>query len=183
MNNQKKIKRINIIVISIIVIVLLLSIVNAILNSKQKNKEMSNEEFEEISNQEENEANIETEKNMTERDRIDYYFSIFLGYIEEGKFEKAYELLYPDFKKNYFPSQESFEKYINNYFPISSGVKYDNIERLGNIYILWVELEDLMSESSNNKFDMNVCIEEYGFNDFKLSFSVDSATKRHSGNY
>ncbi len=181
MNKRKNYKKLNIILISIIAVILLLIIVRTITGNR-KEEQLSEEEYAALSDQYENEQNIETEKNMTERDRIDYYFSIFLKYIENGKYEKAYDLLYSEFKNNYFPSLTEFEDYVKKYFPISSGVIYDNIERLGNIYILWVNVEDLLDESSNNKFSMNVCIEEYGFNDYKISFSADGPMQRNSGN-
>ena len=54
---------------------------------------------------------INTLSTMDERDRIEHYVSSFADAIEEEDYEKAYSMLYDDFKKNYFPNLSSFEEY------------------------------------------------------------------------
>lgn len=108
---------------------------------------------------------------MGERDRIEYYISSFITSIENNEYETAYEMLYEDFKKNYFPTFTSFENYINTKFPKEISLKYTNIERNGNVYIVWVEFSNVLG-SKNSKIDMNFVVQENDLNDFDMSFSV-----------
>ena len=50
-------------------------------------------------------------------------------------------------------------------------VSHKNIERNGDIYILWVDIGDSLS-SRNGKTEYNFVIKENDLNDFELSFSV-----------
>ncbi len=54
---------------------------------------------------------------MEERDRMEYYVATFIKAIENDEYEDAYEMLYSDFKKNFFPTLSSFEEYARNKIP------------------------------------------------------------------
>ena len=161
--------------ILLVVVILSLLLIRASLNGEQKNEELAS-----LSKEVVKEKNIDKVRNMTERDRIDYYFSNFLSYIESNNYEAAYGLLYEDFKNNYFPTLEEFERYFKNNFPVSSIVNFDNIERLDDIYVLWVDISDLINGEYGKNFSMKVVIQEYGYDDYKLSFSVDSALNKNT---
>ena len=63
------------------------------------------EEIEENTNQ----LEIEDLKDKDERTRIQQYCGKFIRYIESKDYDKAYALLYPDFKNNYFTETEDVE--------------------------------------------------------------------------
>ena len=111
-------------------------------------------------------------QNMEERDRMEYYAGIFLEYVENGEYEKAYNLLYEDFKKNYFPTLESFEKYLPTVFSEMSDIEHENIERNGDIYVLWLSITDAINGKPGEEKKMNIVVQENDYNDFVISFSV-----------
>lgn len=172
MKLSKNKKAIAILAIAIVIVILMVLII--IISNNEKDDEIVKAV---LSEEQLNEETINKQKNMTERDRIDYYFSIFLNLVESKKYEQAYDLLYSEYKERYFPELEDFKIYMETYFPKSATVKFNNIERLGNIYVLWIDIGDLVNGSLGKNFSMNVVIKEEGLNNYKLSFSMDSAIK------
>ena len=77
-------------------------------------------------------------KSMGEADRMYTYFFEYLGMIEWGKYEEAYNILYDDFKKQYYPTIESYINYAKKTYPDFMSIKYEGIERQGEYYILTV---------------------------------------------
>lgn len=125
------------------------------------------EEIEENTNQ----LEIEDLKDKDERTRIQQYCGKFIRYIEEKDYDKAYALLYPDFKNNYFPTEDDFAKYAQEKFPSSLiTVEYNNIERQGKYYILFTTVKTPLD--SNYSMDQKFIFIENDFNDFQLSFDV-----------
>ena len=97
-----------ILIITMLVMILLLSIAFAVLSNKEKEETVAKLSEEEIT-----EVKIKKESNMTERDRIDYYFTNFINYIEKRDYKKAYDLLYPDFNRKitrHTKRKKQFEK-------------------------------------------------------------------------
>lgn len=158
--------------IGIIALLIIISIVTTVLNNKAE-ETVDEEELTEEEIEVQKQDNItKTLEGMKERDRMEYYFGIFLGYIEDEEYEKAYDLLYDDFKEKYFPTLNDFEKYIPTIFSEMSSIEQDNIERNGDVYVLWVYVSDAINGNQNDKKEMNFVIKENDYNDFVLSFSV-----------
>ena len=172
-NKNKNSKIIYIIGGAILVIIIA---INLILNNLQKNNENDNSQQEESEQQiedAENEEIIEKLKNMEERDRMEFYFGMFLDYVENEQYDKAYDLLYSEFKKNYFPTLESFTEYAQKTFSEFANIKHENIERNGDVYVLWIYISDVLNDKQNEKGkEMNIVIQENDYNDFVMSFSV-----------
>lgn len=167
----KKEKILYAIVLLLIIAILLATILNVGKNNPEKvgnQKDLTVEEAEEDANQ----KLIATLQNMDERDRMEYYFGIFLEDIETGKYEKAYRVLYEDFRKTYFPTLEDFEKYLPTVFSEMSNVTHENIERNGDVYVLWITITDAINGKPGQQKEMNIVIQENDYNDFALSFSV-----------
>lgn len=169
---MKKIKDKKIIILIIIITFLIL--VNLIM------KLASNDNDEIVTPQEveakENEAMISELSEEGEYDRVEQYLSKFIGEIEKGNFNKAYDLLYKEFKNNYFSTQSSFENYCKEYFPDMIDVQVSNIERINNIYVLETSINDLINgKKDEGNINMFFVIRENALNDFELSFSVNSA--------
>ena len=110
---------------------------------------------------------------MEERDRIEYYFGEFIRNIELDNYAEAYKVLNEDFKNTYFSTQDEFVKYVKAYFPNEIAVEYNNIERNGNTYILWIKMSNALTVDKSSGRAMNVVIREYAVHDFELSFSVE----------
>lgn len=125
------------------------------------------EEIEENTNQ----LEIEDLKDKDERTRMQQYCGKFIRYIESKDYDKAYALLYPDFKNNYFKTVDDFANYAKEKFPSSLiTVEYNNIERQGKYYILYTTIKTPLDPSYS--MDQKFIFIENGFNDFQLSFDV-----------
>ena len=159
----------------IIIVGILIVILLVLLDLRgEKSTDYSNLTPEEISAEVEKEINemeFNTVSSLNERDRIEYYVSKFVDAIESEDYEKAYEMLYDDFKSNYFPTLSSFEEYAESKFSKVLSLDHTNFERNGDYYILWITISDPLSGKSSSK-EMNFVVRENGLNDFDLSFSV-----------
>ncbi len=167
-------------ILALIVFVLAL-ILLSITNSKNQNPTVLSIETDEKTKQEVkravDEALVEKLSNLSEQKRVEYYATEFIKALEGRKISTAYALLNEDFKKNYFKTEESFGEYVKTYFPKEVSVKYTNMERLGDIYVLVVEIKDILTSVNPNHFECYIVVKENEYADYELSFSVDSAMK------
>lgn len=189
MKNKKEIKRRNqkILLIILITIILIWTIINIstifklmemakklkdrttenTTNTTVEENTLTKEEIEENTN----ELEIADLKDKDERTRIQQYCGKFIRYIENKEYDKAYNLLYPDFKNNYFKTVEDFKKYAEEKFPQTLiAVEYNNIERQGQYYILFTTIKTPLNVDYS--MDQKFILIENGFNDFKISFDV-----------
>lgn len=179
---NKAVEMLKILIIFFIAIIIVLSVLIMSFKSinKRQKDSISNEttevekKREELEKAKKIESDIITEKlaDKGERDRMEYYFSKFLKSIESKKYEQAYEMLYEDFRKNYFPTLSSFEEYVKKTFPKMANIEHTNIERSGENYILFVTITDSLSSTNSEGKEMKIVIREYNLNDFVMSFSV-----------
>ncbi len=167
--------------ILIIIVVLLLIIINIVLYMKydelnkfniQGNVIVTEENVTSKNNIQVNDDILTELKSMSERERMEFYFSEFMDYIENGKYQEAYNLLYPDFKDNYFKTLDDFKKYVNKTYPEFVSFSYNDIERQGNIYVLMITVINPDLNKSEAKKSQRIVIKENNFNDFVLSFQV-----------
>lgn len=183
--NRRKQNKINIsyliiFVILIVFVIILIAITNMINGSnKVEYKENLSTEINVYSG---NDINIiankddsETERLevMTERARIEYYVTKFLNYIEGEKYQEAYELLNDTYKKDYFPSLDSFKKYVKSNFFKMMDIDYTNFERIGDTYVIWMTVTDAINGGPNSGKEINFVVKENGYNDYELSFSAN----------
>lgn len=165
----------------LIVLIVIVTIINLILFKKIMQREtnksavINNTTTEEVTEtkSEEDEAAEELAKlqKMTERDRMEYYFSKFIKYIKNEEYTEAYNLLYPEFRENYFKTQEEFKNYAKKTYPSSVGFSYNDIERQGSIYVLIISVIDTNKKIGEEK-TQRIVIKENDFNNFILSFQV-----------
>lgn len=177
MNNKFNIKNIILILIILVLICInIILVVNKITlenDSNEKHVNISNNTEKSITTEQDQEKEIlEQLKNMSERERMEFYFSEFMDYIENGKYQEAYNLLYPDFKDNYFKTLDDFKKYVNKTYPEFVSFSYNDIERQGNIYVLMITVINPDLSKSEAKKSQRIVIKENNFNDFVLSFQV-----------
>lgn len=171
MKLDKNKKAIAILVIAIAVIIIILSIVLAVL--KGKDGEVDSAKLQEQAKQIYDESMVEKLAGMTEGQRMKSYLADFIEKIEKKDYDKAYELLYPKFKDNYFRTLTEFESYCKEYFPPIFNITNKNMERLNNIYVLESTITDLVN--MDRGFNIYFVIRENELNDYELSFSVNSA--------
>lgn len=164
----------------LIILIVVMVVINTVYN-REKSENSNNTSVNELSvenvltaeeiEENTNQLEIEDLKDKDERTRMQQYCGKFIRYIEEKDYDKAYALLYPDFKNNYFKTVEDFEKYAQEKFPSSLiTVEYNNIERQGKYYILFTTIKTPFD--TNYSMDQKFILIENGFNDFQLSFDV-----------
>jgi len=164
----------------LIILIVVMVVINTVYN-REKSENSNNTSVNELSvenvltaeeiEENTNQLEIEDLKDKDERTRMQQYCGKFIRYIEEKDYNKAYALLYPDFKNNYFKTVEDFEKYAQEKFPSSLiTVEYNNIERQGKYYILFTTIKTPLD--TNYSMDQKFILIENGFNDFQLSFDV-----------
>ena len=95
----------------------------------------------------------------------------YITYIEEKNYEKAYNLLYEEYRNNYFPTLEEFEKYVKQKYPDFMSVEYNDMSRQGEYYILTVNIYNLLTNEIIEK-EQKYIIKENNFLDYVLSFQV-----------
>lgn len=170
MKNKLKILDYILIITLLITIVIVLTIVIKSLEKKSIQKEVVNN-GKNVTDIKQDDSNNEL-KDMSERQRMEFYFSEFMDYIENGKYQEAYNLLYPEFKENYFKTLDEFKKYANKTYPEFVSFSYNDIERQGNIYVLMITVINPELSKSEAKKSQRIVIKENNFNDFVLSFQV-----------
>lgn len=170
-----KMKKDNKLLILGVVIVIILGILVYATRDKSNDKvdysNMTEEEVKVAVEEKVNEMQVNELGQMGERDRMEYYVSSFIKAIENKDYEKAYDMLYDDFRTRYFSTFASFEEYAKTKFPSSIAMDYTNIERNGDVYVLWVTMSNPLG-SKDSGIEMNFVVQEYDLNDFKLSFTV-----------
>lgn len=175
-NKNPYLKPIIIAVVVIIVLVFLMMITK----SRNTNGPMTQEEITKLNAQLKEEKAKEIKQDLSaksEQERMQYYCGSFFQLIDSQKYQEAYDLLYDEYKENFFPTFENFQRYIKEFFPADFALSYLNIERLGDIYVLNVTLRDLVNGSLGHNFDMFVVLRENALNDYDISFSRNSAVE------
>ena len=166
-------------IIAIVIIVLLLGVV--VISRKQSNNaQMTSEQMAKMEAKEQQEKNEEIRVDLSkksEQERMQYYCGSFFTLVNNKNYENAYNLLYSDYKENYFPTLANFERYFKENFPSNFALSYTNIERLGDIYVLMVTVKDTVNGSYGHNFDMYVVLKENDLNDYVISFSRNSAVR------
>ena len=172
--NKKNLKKI-IIIVSIILVILVALLI--VLVNKNSSSEAQTEKAKiNYSNKKEQEK-LQDLYEKSESQRMETYCADFFKLIDDDNYGEAYKLLYSDYKENYFPTLENFKRYFEDYFPKDFGLSYTNIERLGDIYVLTVNVKDTVNGSYGHSFDMYVVIKETKLNEYVISFSRNSAVE------
>lgn len=162
------------IIIGIIIIVILCIITYNVNNKKEKIVDyntMTEDEISEAIDKKINTIEINELADKDEYSRMKIYVSNFITAIENKDYEKAYGYLYEDYKKIFFPTINDFETYCKDKFPKVISVEYKNIERNGDIYVMWINMGSALA-GKDSAIEMNFVVKENALNDFVLSFSV-----------
>lgn len=155
------------------IIILSIIVVCMKFNNREPNyAELTEEEVNIEIEEELEEMQISALSELEEGDRIEHYASYFMDRIDNKDYEEAYGLLYDDFKLNYFPTIESFKKYAEENFPKLMSLEYTNLERNGNMYVIWTTVYDLMQSRDSGK-EIYILVKENAINDYEISFSLN----------
>lgn len=173
---EKNLKRLIIIIIVLIVIAICIGIF--ISNKNKKSSEsIVNKTAETITQDELDDNNtsgaiIDSKiANMDESARLRAYFGKFIDAIETEDYYTAYNYLNDNYKSQYFNTIDEFSEYIKNKYPKNKiAVKYDNVERKGEIFLLEVTIYD-SEDTSYSPLSQTVVIRENSVNNFTMSFS------------
>ncbi|MCR5185708.1 MAG: hypothetical protein K6D97_01135 [Clostridia bacterium] len=133
--------------------------------------ELSEEELDAVINEEIEDMEVKELANMEERERMEWYVSKFVKRIENGEYADAYDVLNEEFKTRYFKTLDDFEEYSKKNFPKMMSLEHTNIERIGNQYVLWVNLSNSLRGKASAT-EMKFVIREHELNKYELSFSV-----------
>lgn len=171
MKDKLKILDYILIIVLLISMVMVLIIIIKSLEKKSIQEDAINSR-QKVINVEQNNNDDDNLQSMTERERMEYYFSEFMEYIENGKYQDAYNLLYPEFRDTYFKTLDDFKKYVNKTYPDFVSFSYNNIDRQGYIYVLTITVINPDVSKEEAKKSQRIVIKENDFNDFVLSFQV-----------
>lgn len=163
---------ITLICICINIILVIQNILTPKLEQEQKIEEKKAEQTKTQENVSSEEYQLLLLKQGKERDRMDYYCGQFFKFIEKKNYEKAYNLLYSEFKNEYFPTIEEFTKYVQSLYPSVMAIKYDDIDREGNIYIITAVIDNAFSTDQSEQFKQRIVVKENNYNEYVLSFQV-----------
>lgn len=171
-----RMKKNNKLIIFGVIIVVILAIIayNTIASNKSKGIDYDEMTEEEVAIAVQEKVDNIKKKDLSglgERDRMEYYVSSFVEAVENEEYEEAYDMLYDDFKSNYFPTLASFEEYAKSKFPSMVSLEHTNIERNGDVYVLWVTMYNPLG-SKDAGIEMNFVVQENDLNDFQMSFTV-----------
>jgi len=181
MSRVKETNKINMLVMALVVllVLLLILIINVVISNKRNSK--TKDEKAELVGISYNKESIQVEadkdelqkiKGMNERTRIEYYVASYIRLIEGKDYEKAYNLLNEEYRKNYFgSSQKQFREYCENKFSSMMNVSYENFERNGDLYVVWLKINDAISGTKDEGLEITFVVKENTFNDYELSFS------------
>lgn len=162
-----------ILIIAISVLVVLLLIIIGIRNNIKKQEQQNKNEVVVDNRTEEQKSNelVSKLKSVSESERIRIYLGQYFKNIESKKYEEAYNVLYPQYKTNYFPTLESFKKYIEEKkYPDLLAINYNDIYMQGKYYIVEVTITDFLGKNSTFKESEKLIIQENDYNDYYISF-------------
>ena len=157
----------------IIIVILLIMVIKMKIENKEPDVNQMTEDEVKAYMQEQTEIlNKKELSEKGERDRMEHYVSEFIMAVENNEYEEAYDMLYSEFKANLFPSLEKFEEFAKEKFPKFASIEFVNIERNGDIYVIWIKMSDSLGSKGSYK-GMNFVVREKDLDDFELSFSAD----------
>lgn len=162
-------KKKNKILMLIGIFLIILIILSIILNLEEHKKDNAKKEANQNTTYFEDSSTSKLAE-LSEKDRIIFYFSKYIENIENGNFDVAYKMLYDEFRNTYFDTIEKFEDYVTTKYPEIISVNYISFQREGVYYILSVKIEDV---TTNNSFEQKFVIREYDYDNFVLSFQAE----------
>lgn len=110
-----------------------------------------------------------------ELSRMKDYVGKYITYINEKDYASAYNLLYDEFKSNYFQTLEDFEKYAKNTYSNDMYIVFNDLKRYGVYYMYEVtiyDMDEIGQDEKKNVISTIFTIKENAILDYVLSFGV-----------
>jgi len=170
--NTKKNKQLKIIMIILAIAIIALLVFGVI--NRDKNSEQNKIVHDLTTGEIVSEELVEL-YNMSESERVKYYFNLYIDALQIQEYETAYNFLDSKFKNNYFQTLDSFTQYVSSkYSPIIS-VTYDDLTRMGNYYVLDITFLDIFNSTDENSVGVKqkFVIYETDYNEFTMSFQAE----------
>lgn len=162
-----------------ILIAITILIIIAVVIIIQINRNIPNNDNNNIISEEEASTHIKNEiettkkeilSDKTEATRIKNYIGQFYTQIDIKEYNNAYNMLFDSFKENYFKTEIEFEEYVKSKYPKKLILNHTKLDREGKYYIATVEVIDALN--TQNKFTQRIVVEETELNKFNISFQV-----------
>ena len=177
---DKNKKIIIIALVLLFIVFLFIRVIIVSLSSDDNNNEENSRKISQTSEDSKNEKDeekIKKLKNASEAERIRIYLGEYFKFLEKKDYESAYNLLYSDFKQNYFPTFEKYKEYIEKCkYPDMLAITYKNIQVQGNYYIVTLDIKNLDPDAINSemvvKEDTKFVVKENDYDEFYLSFQL-----------
>ena len=115
---------------------------------------------------------IEKYNKETDSNKVLMNLEKIKGAINTRDYRYVYSKLDETFKKNNFPTQQSFEEYINKNLYEYNSFDYNNVEKNGNLYVLTTVINDATAEQNTFK-SITFIVKLLEGTDFVMSFSMN----------
>jgi len=119
-----------------------------------------------------NQKFIKEYNSSDETKKVQMNIDKFIQMINAKDYKSAYELLYDDFKNNYFPTEDVFKQYIKNNLFEYNKITFDNFTNEGDTYIYELVVSDKLENSTKEKI-LTVIMKLKEGTDFVMSFSIE----------
>lgn len=170
---------IGIIVLLFIIFVFVRIVITSLTKSDttDNNENNTTQNTSQISKTKEDTERLKELKKKTEAERVRTYLGEYFKFLEKKDYESAYNLLYADFKQNYFPTLEKYKEYIEKCnYPDMLAIKYNEIQRQGYFYIVTLDINNLDPNAIVSeqvvKEGTKFVVKENDYDDFYLSFQL-----------
>ena len=115
---------------------------------------------------------IEKYNTETDSNKVLMNLEKIKGAVNTRDYKYVYSKLDETFKKNNFPTQQSFEEYINKNLYEYNIFDYNNVEKNGNLYVLTTVINDATAKQKTLK-SITFIVKLLGDTDFVMSFSMN----------
>ena len=115
---------------------------------------------------------IEKYNTETDSNKVLMNLEKIKGAVNTRDYKYVYSKLDETFKKNNFPTQQSFEEYINKNLYEYNIFDYNNVEKKGNLYVLTTVINDATAKQKTLK-SITFIVKLLGDTDFVMSFSMN----------
>lgn len=168
---MKNKKIIIVLIIILLIVVVIISAILASINKKNKSMDNTNVVIDTRTEEEKEDEKLQKIKKASESERLKIYIGTYFNYIENNELDKAYDLLYPEFKENYFPTLEDYKKYISEKnYPQLLAIDYGLIRTQGKYYIVELSISDFTKSDERDSIEEQLILIENDYNDYYISF-------------
>ena len=113
----------------------------------------------------------ETYDSSNEQYKVAMNIDKWIDMLNNRDYHSAYQYLDETFRNNNFGSEEAFEQYMREHFPLHYQLKIGQFTETNNTYTQYIVLTDITGET-NEEIDNTIIMQLKDDYDFVMSFSV-----------